>query len=196
MKAASPQSKNRLTLLFLPLSMFLIVLGWTAGSHPAFAKREGKISRSGIAPAPLMTQTGIASYYGERYQGRRTASGESFDMNKLTAAHRSLPFGTAVRVTNLTNHRSVVVRINDRGPYVGDRIIDLSLEAARQLDMTTAGIVQVRMEAIDAREQPAPDITFQGSERRLAVLMPPAQADRYQTGSDVSLKQTLPASRP
>lgn len=188
MKAASPQSKSRLTLLLLPLSMFLIVLGWTAGSHPAFAKREGKISRTGTSPAPLMTQTGIASYYGERYQGRRTASGEFFDMNKLTAAHRSLPFGTAVRVTNLTNHRSVVVRINDRGPYVGDRIIDLSLEAARQLDMTTAGIVQVRMEAIDAREKPAADITFQGDERRLAVLMPPAQADRYQTGSDVSLK--------
>jgi len=187
MKAASPQSKNRLALLLLPLSVFLLVLGWNAGSRPAFAKKETRISRSETAPASRMTQTGIASYYGERYQGRKTASGELFDMNKLTAAHRSLPFGTAVRVTNLTNHRSVVVRINDRGPYVGDRIIDLSLEAARHLDMMAAGIVQVRMEAIDAKEQPAADITLQGDERRLAVLMPgrPTRGDRYQISSDV-----------
>lgn len=88
---------------------------------------------------------GKASYYGSRHHGRKTASGEKFNMHALTAAHRSLPFGTRVRVTNLRNHKSVVVRINDRGPYSRGRIIDLSEQAARELNMIRAGVVPVEI---------------------------------------------------
>lgn len=91
---------------------------------------------------------GKASYYGARHHGNKTASGERFDQNALTAAHRSLPFGSRVLVTNLRNDKSVVVRINDRGPYSKGRLIDLSHKAAEQIDMLRAGIVPVRVEAL------------------------------------------------
>ncbi|WP_439887561.1 septal ring lytic transglycosylase RlpA family protein [Pseudomonas sp. MBLB4123] len=91
---------------------------------------------------------GRASYYGARHHGKKTASGERFDQHALTAAHRSLPFGSRVRVTNLRNDKSVVVRINDRGPYARGRIIDLSKEAAARLDMLRAGVVPVRVQAL------------------------------------------------
>jgi rare lipoprotein A len=102
-------------------------------------------------PAPLLVtsvQTGIASWYGIHWQGRRTASGVRFDVQKLTAAHRSLPLNTIVRVTNLLNGSSVEVIINDRGPYVGKRVIDLSEAAAKVLSMTKKGLVPVRIETI------------------------------------------------
>jgi rare lipoprotein A len=86
---------------------------------------------------------GIASFYGKKFHGRKTASGETYDMYKLTAAHRTLPFGTKVKVTNLLNGRSVVVRINDRGPFKKDRIIDLSFEAARRLGI--GGTAKVKL---------------------------------------------------
>lgn len=88
---------------------------------------------------------GKASFYGSRHHGRKTASGEKFNKNALTAAHRSLPFGTRVRVTNLRNNKSVVVRINDRGPYSRGRIIDLSEQAARELNMVRTGVVPVEI---------------------------------------------------
>ena len=91
---------------------------------------------------------GKASYYGARHHGNKTASGERFDQNALTAAHRNLPFGSLVRVTNLRNDKSVVVRINDRGPYSKGRIIDLSHKAAAQIDMLRAGVVPVRVEQL------------------------------------------------
>ena len=91
------------------------------------------------------TETGVASWYGEPYHGRRAANGEVYDMEKLTAAHRTLPFGTWVRVGNLTNDKSVVVRITDRGPFVGERIIDLSRAAARAIDMIGPGTAKVRV---------------------------------------------------
>nr|WP_238193251.1 septal ring lytic transglycosylase RlpA family protein [Methylobacterium frigidaeris] len=81
-------------------------------------------------------QAGVASWYGPGFHGRKTANGERFNTHALTAAHRSLPFGTQVRVTNSTNGRSVVVRINDRGPYVGGRVIDLSNAAARAIGVS------------------------------------------------------------
>jgi len=86
---------------------------------------------------------GLASWYGEEFHGRPTASGERYNMYAMTAAHRTLPFGTRVRVTNLNNGRQVVVRINDRGPWIRGRIIDLSYEGARQLRMVEAGVVPV-----------------------------------------------------
>jgi rare lipoprotein A len=87
----------------------------------------------------LELQRGKASWYGPGFQGKRTASGERFDMNALTAAHRTLPFGTRIRVRNSQNGREVVVRINDRGPWAGDRIIDVSKAAAAALDLLQAG---------------------------------------------------------
>ena len=94
---------------------------------------------------------GVASYYGREHHGKKTANGEIFDMNKLTAAHRSLPFGSQVKVTNLSNQRSVIVRINDRGPYYQGRIIDLSQAAAERLGMVKAGITKVTLEVLDPK---------------------------------------------
>jgi rare lipoprotein A len=93
--------------------------------------------------------TGMASYYGGRFHGRPTASGARFDASGLTAAHRSLPFGTRVRVTHMGNGRSVVVRINDRGPFVGGRIIDLSHGAAGVLGMHGQGVARVNVTVLD-----------------------------------------------
>ena len=93
-------------------------------------------------------ETGYASWYGGKFQGRLTANGEIFDTNKLTAAHRTLDFNTVVKVTNLTNGKSVEVRINDRGPFVDDRIIDLSRAAAAAIDMVGAGIAPVEVRIV------------------------------------------------
>lgn len=93
-------------------------------------------------------ETGTASFYGARHHGKRTASGEPFNQHGLTAAHRSLPFGTRVKVTNLKNDRSVVVRINDRGPHTRGRLIDLSKAAAQQLDMIRSGTARVRVQSL------------------------------------------------
>ena len=94
-------------------------------------------------------QTGTASYYGSRHHGKRTASGEAFNQHSLTAAHRQLPFGTRVKVTNLKNDESVVVRINDRGPHTRGRLIDLSREAADEIGMLRSGTARVRVQALD-----------------------------------------------
>jgi rare lipoprotein A (peptidoglycan hydrolase) len=94
------------------------------------------------------TTYGLASWYGRDYHGRRTASGERFNMYEYTAAHRSLPFGTTVRVTNLRNNRHAVVRINDRGPFVRGRVIDLSYVAARDLKMLDTGVEKVRIDIL------------------------------------------------
>ena len=101
---------------------------------------------------PGYTETGIASWYGHPYHGRPAADGEIYDMEKLVAAHRTLPFNTWVRVVNLTNSRSIDVRIIDRGPFINGRIIDLSHAAAKAIGMDIAGIAQVRMEVIRAPE--------------------------------------------
>jgi rare lipoprotein A len=97
------------------------------------------------AGVPGYEETGIASWYGGKFHGRRTASGEVYDMYELTAAHRTLPFGTVVRVTHLANRRSVEVRITDRGPFVKGRIIDLSYAAAKRLDMVREGVARVKL---------------------------------------------------
>jgi rare lipoprotein A len=91
---------------------------------------------------------GVASWYGAKFHGRTTASGEPYDMNAMTAAHPSLPFGTKVRVTNLENGRAVVLRINDRGPFAKRRIIDVSRHAAEHLGFLGADLARVRVEAI------------------------------------------------
>lgn len=118
--------------------------------HVTFAAAAIVLALSPAILSPLSTpaeaSNGIASYYGARFHGRTTANGERFDMNKMTAAHKTLPFGTKVRVTNRNNGRSVVVRINDRGPYVGNRTIDLSRGAAQKIGMINKGVVKVEIE--------------------------------------------------
>jgi rare lipoprotein A len=96
---------------------------------------------------------GKASYYGKKFHGRKTANGEIFDMNGLTAAHRALPFGTLCRITNLENDKEVTVRINDRGPFVYDRVIDLSQGAAFRLDGISSGVIDVKIEVLKLGEQ-------------------------------------------
>ncbi|WP_174769838.1 septal ring lytic transglycosylase RlpA family protein [Paraburkholderia hayleyella] len=100
-------------------------------------------------------QTGRASWYGKPFHGRRTANGERYDMHALTAAHRTLPLGSYVRVTNPSTQRAVVVRINDRGPYVGGRIIDLSYAAATVLGLRQVGTAKVRLEGLTRQQAKA-----------------------------------------
>ncbi|UHT64214.1 septal ring lytic transglycosylase RlpA family protein [Acinetobacter lwoffii] len=94
------------------------------------------------------SQTGTASWYGRQFHGRKTASGETFDMNAMTAAHRSLPLNCYIRVTNRNNGKSVVVKVNDRGPFHGNRVVDLSYGAAKQLGITSAGTAKVSIERV------------------------------------------------
>jgi len=99
---------------------------------------------------PLATETGLASWYGPPYHNRRGSNGEVYNMNAMTAAHRTLPLGSMVRVTNVKTRRSVLVRITDRGPFIPGRIVDLSLAAARKIDLVQPGVAEVKVELIES----------------------------------------------
>ena len=121
----------------------------TSVAPPAAAPAHPSRSKTPPPPAPVgYTEEGNASWYGNPFNGRRASNGEIYDMYKLTAAHRTLPFETMVRVTNLNNGKSTTVRITDRGPFVNDRIIDLSLAAAREIESIGPGVVPVRIEVL------------------------------------------------
>lgn len=116
---------------------------------------QAKLSAAVIAPAHTKArpyQVGTASWYGEYFEGRPTASGEPYNMYDLTAAHPTLPLGTLVRVTNLRNRRAVIVRVNDRGPVVEGRIIDLSYSAAKVLRFENKGLQRVRLDVVPAQK--------------------------------------------
>ena len=136
-----------------------LLVGWGAAQGPAKSRLKPS-SYSMVAPKPSPVrhakpyQVGTASWYGEDFDGKPTASGEPFNMFDLTAAHPTLPLGTLVKVTNLRNRRSVVVRINDRGPVVPGRIIDLSYGAARVLKFKAQGIQRVRLDVVPKRKVP------------------------------------------
>ena len=117
-------------------------------SGPSANTATAEIAPIPAPPAPAPKLVGIASWYGKHWQGRKTASGKRFDAKKLTAADRDLPLNTRVRVTNLLNGRTVEVVVNDRGPYVGDRVLDLSEAAAKRLGMIKDGLAPVRIEPI------------------------------------------------
>ena len=119
------------------------IVGLASGACATSATAGGKRTSS-----KQRLERGKATWYGGKFQGRKTASGERFDKRALTAAHKTLPFGSVVRVTNLANQRSVVVRVNDRGPYGKGRVIDVSEAAARKLRMINAGVVPVTVEII------------------------------------------------
>ncbi|HEY5792825.1 MAG TPA: septal ring lytic transglycosylase RlpA family protein [Chthoniobacterales bacterium] len=124
----------------LGLAPFLLssCAGWPPPSSPRIYSHQEVVR----------TQEGTASYYGGRWIGRLTASGERYRANDLTAAHRKLPFDSVVRVTNLKNQKSVIVRINNRGPYARGRMIDLSIAAAKRIDMVDAGVARVKLEVL------------------------------------------------
>ena len=107
-----------------------------------------------VAPRPTdaITQIGVASWYGEAFDGNPTASGETYDMNGLTAASRTLPMGTKLKVTNLRNHRSLVLKVNDRGPYIPGRFLDVSKAAAEQLGFKRAGLALVEVKVVRPRK--------------------------------------------
>jgi len=116
---------------------------------PAPNAPAAKHGKTPAAAAPVgYTEEGNASWYGNPFHGRRASNGETYDMYKLTAAHRTLPFDTMVRVTNLSNNKSTVVRITDRGPFVENRVIDLSMAAAREIESIGPGVVPVRLEVL------------------------------------------------
>lgn len=136
------------------LSLFLAACG---KKKMKTARRPSTSRPSGQAVVGSI-ETGVASWYGHPYHGRPAADGEIYDMEKLVAAHRTLPFNTWVRVTNMNNSKNVEVRIIDRGPFVDGRIIDLSHAAARAVEMIGTGIAQVRVEVISAPQNPEPAI--------------------------------------
>jgi rare lipoprotein A len=117
---------------------------WPEMSAEASKLPESRNSKSGKRAEDEMV--GLASWYGMPYHGRLTANGERYDMNSMTAAHKTLPFDTQVRVTNLESKKQVTVRVNDRGPFVSGRVIDLSREAAKRLDLIRPGVAPVRLE--------------------------------------------------
>jgi len=126
-----------MTIIYQPFEMkFLIICCFMSliFSEPNFAQH---------------VETGMASFYSDKLQGRMTASGETYDKLKMTAAHRSLAFKTKIKVTNLENKKSVLVLVNDRGPFVEGRIIDLSRAAAEKLDFIDKGVVKVRVEVVE-----------------------------------------------
>lgn len=142
--------------LAIVAAMTISGLAGVAANPPGIsdASAHGTPGASAVAALHRWFETGKASWYGLKLQGHTTATGEPFDMNDLTCAHRSAPLGSWLRVTNLRNHRSVLVRVNDRGPMVGDRIVDLSYAAARAVGLT--GIGRVRLEVASAPLLPLP----------------------------------------
>lgn len=136
------KAKSRINLTFwrklapFVSTFLLIILLASCGCLSSAAPRKGR------------SQVGMASWYGKKFHGRPTSSGEIFDMYKLTAAHKELPLGTRVRVTNLKNRKSVILKVNDRGPFIKGRIIDLSYGAAKIIEMVEDGVARVRIEIV------------------------------------------------
>jgi rare lipoprotein A len=152
---------NRPALRFLAGCMAALTLVGCA-TAPRFAPRSttpaprGNAETASESKTPrnptgrvLLTLEGVASYYADEFHGRQTSNGEIYDMNELTAAHRTFPFGTKVRITNMENRKTVIVRINDRGPFHEGRMIDLSLGAAKELDLVRTGTARVKLEVLE-----------------------------------------------
>ncbi len=121
----------------------------TGGGKPGTKSAERNPARAAANGKVLLTLEGVASYYADDFHGKQAANGEIFDMNALVAAHRTFPFGTKVRVTNLGNNKHVVVRVIDRGPFKEGRLIDLSLEAAKQIELVKTGTARVKLEVVE-----------------------------------------------
>lgn len=148
---------NRLVMVFM-----LIALLHSCSSSPRYTRGSGSVESGRRSSRPSkeiavtktprlsykQTWTGVASWYGEDFHGRLTANGETFDMYSMTAAHKTLPLGTVIKVTNLDNRKSCKVRVNDRGPYIEGRLIDLSYAAAKKLEFDHLGTARVKLQVI------------------------------------------------
>jgi rare lipoprotein A len=128
--------------------LFGVLIVGCGASVPRFTSKEKRTVE--LASSQL---SGIASYYADEFHGRKTANGETYDMHELTAAHRTLPFNTKLKVRNLENNKEVVVRVNDRGPFKDDRVIDLSLEAAKLLGLIAKGTAPVELDIVEPGSQ-------------------------------------------
>jgi len=136
------------TLLFMcGILAFALVAAGCGAAAPRFTTSAAETPPS--RDLSIHQLSGIASYYADEFNGRQTANGEVYDMHTLTAAHRTLPFNTTVKVTHLQTGESVIVRINDRGPFKDDRVIDLSLEAAKRIGLIAKGTGPVRLDVIE-----------------------------------------------
>ena len=151
---ASPASVRKvgISILIMGLALSASAKDATGDAKPSLAKDPTLTTKDSFKPTDRKTrsrhwfQVGLASWYGTHFQGRTTAAGERFDMNQMTCAHPTLPMGTWLRVTNLRNRKTTFVRVNDRGPVVDGRIVDLSFAAAQRLGLS--GVGQVRLEAV------------------------------------------------
>ncbi len=143
---------NKIILLFIAVIIF-----YSCGSSTRFTKEESTNNTRFDKTGSLGVEIGDASFYSKEFDGEKTSSGEIYDMNGLTAAHPSYPFNTIVKVINLTNNKSVVVRVNDRMPNFKGRIIDLSLKAAKEIEMINTGIQKVKIEVIEWGKNKKPD---------------------------------------
>lgn len=136
-------------LIALPAACLLFACTYNPRfERPAYERAQGGYPDKVEARESGYSQTGMISYYGDKFHGRKTASGKRFDKHGLTAAHRSLPFGTRLKVTNLDNGKTVVVTVTDRGPFAHGRILDLSEAAAREIGMMGKGTVKARIEVL------------------------------------------------
>ena len=142
----NPRNRRR------PFTAAALALLVTVAGATAQATSDSSAHSDHVQKAGKWYQIGKASWYGRRFQGHRTASGEAFDLNMLTCAHRTLPIGTLLRVTNLGNRRSVMVRVNDRGPVPHGLIVDLSYAAARSLGFSGRGNAHVRLDRVEGAE--------------------------------------------
>ena len=151
---------SRLLLVLLCTFLIAVLASGCSTRRPSGSRGTASYTVRGKTYHPLksaagFTETGTASWYGPGFHGKTTSNGERYNQNSMTAAHKLLPFDTKLRVTNLENGRSVIVRINDRGPFVGSRIIDLSRAAARQLNMLGPGTARVRIVALEDGRKPS-----------------------------------------
>jgi rare lipoprotein A len=152
--------KNAFRRLFLCTGLLLLVMGCTKSvappSTPTQTPRPYRVGKTWYHPVPDAIgyrERGIASWYGKKFHGRKTSNGETYNMYAMTAAHKTLPMGTRLRVSNLNTNKTVIVRINDRGPFVRGRIIDLSYSAAKEIDMISTGTAPVEIAVIESAKK-------------------------------------------
>ncbi|HUJ80958.1 MAG TPA: septal ring lytic transglycosylase RlpA family protein [Candidatus Acidoferrales bacterium] len=162
-------------------------------TRPSPSRPSGAPPRGQPAVPGEYVEEGVASWYGDPFNGHRTSNGEIYDMYQFTAAHRTLPFGAVLRVTNLSNGKQTEVRINDRGPFVGNRIIDLSLSAARAIDMVGPGTAQVRIEMLGG---PSPTVGAFGVQVGAFLVKENADALRDRLAAQFSPVIVVPYDSP
>ncbi len=153
-----------------------IVMGCAVAGLIALSPKSSAWLSGTLTPPPMCvtpndeSEIGVASWYGEEFEGNTTASGEVFDSNGLTAAHPTLPFGTTIRVTNLANRKNVLLRVNDRGPHIGRRLLDVSWAAAKLLGFAQSGTTRIRMEVVTS-----PNWFFSASMAKIAYPFAPTR---------------------